>query len=64
MINRTRTDRAWRIVAVMDDETERVLNPQQLFIGDFVEVAEEADRLTEEMDGVESIIYESRGQVG
>ena len=60
MIKHAAAKRDWTIVAVMFDDSEQILNPDKPFHGDFFMVLEEADRLSQELDGVESFIYEAK----
>ena len=46
--------RAWTLVAIMEDGTEKVLNPDGPFVGDVFDAREYADRIAGDMGNIES----------
>ena len=54
----------WRFVAEMEDSSEVVLNPDADYIGSYWDAVIKSDALSADMDGVERITMERRGEAG
>ena len=52
----------WRLFAVLSDESVVPLTPDEEFVGTMEDATDEADRLIEDIGGVEELVYERRGK--
>lgn len=51
----------WLLFAIMEGGSTVPLTPDEPFIGTFWDAGEEADRLINDIGGVEELVYERRG---
>jgi len=52
----------WWLFVILEDGGVMRLTPDEPFIGTFLEAGAEAERLAEDLDGVDEFVFERRGR--